>query len=80
MSMVYFAQRGYLGPIKIGYTRGHVAKRLRALRSQIQHPVALLATMPGDREEEQMLHKRFAKHALGHEWFSVAPRDRKSVV
>ncbi len=70
--MIYFAQIdiGEIGGqdlrtrtisiIKIGSTIGRVKDRIMQHRGHLKKPVTLLATMPGGREEEKQIHRRFA--------------------
>ncbi len=70
--MIYFAQIdiGEIGGqdhrtrtisiIKIGSTTQKVGIRISAHRGLFKKPVTLLATMPGGREEEKRIHRRFA--------------------
>ena len=65
--VIYFARRLDTSEIKIGTTE-HLDRRMRELRSEAG-PVEVLATMPGDRNEEQRLHQRFALFSTRGEWF-----------
>jgi Meiotically Up-regulated Gene 113 (MUG113) protein len=56
--MIYFAQLP-TGAIKIGKA-DDVEHRLDQLRRHYGNDLALLATMPGEGQEERALHKRFA--------------------
>ena len=72
-SVVYFIQSGGdSGKIKIGVSRG-VRSRLAALQTSSGEPLRLLATVPGDRELERELHRKFAAHRRSGEWFDAAP-------
>lgn len=57
--MICFAQPIDGGPVKIGYS-ADVPARIRQLESHYGRPMAILATMDGDRAEEAELHARFA--------------------
>jgi len=71
--MIYFAQAIDGGPVKIGYS-ADVMARARQLESHYGRPLAILATMKGDRPEEAELHARFAHLRLGRtEQFRPAP-------
>lgn len=61
--MIYFAQAVGGGPIKIGCSVD-VDTRIRALEHHYKQPLVLLATMPGGRDEERMIHEKFAEHRL----------------
>jgi hypothetical protein len=62
--MVYFAQLVESGSIKIGCS-DNLEGRLQSLESYYGQPLALLATMPGDRSTERQIHNRFAHLRLG---------------
>lgn len=62
--MIYFAQAIDGGPIKIGYS-ANVDSRIRQLESIYRQPLSVLATMPGDRDEERAIHERFAHWRMG---------------
>jgi hypothetical protein len=64
--VVYFVQDAE-GRIKIGHT-AFLESRLQALRAR-HGPLDVLATVSGDRARERRYHRRFAKDALGNEWF-----------
>ncbi len=71
--MIYFMQSPDGGPVKIGYS-GDVEARARQLESHYGKPLAVLATVPGDRAEEAEMHRRFAHLRLGRtEQFRPAP-------
>jgi hypothetical protein len=73
MPTIYFAQPTDGGPIKIG-TTGDVESRLRQLETHYGRPMALLATMPGGRDEERAIHEQFAHLRFGRtEQFRPAP-------
>jgi hypothetical protein len=57
--VIYFVQCVDGGPVKIG-TTADLDSRLRTLESHYGRPLALLATMPGGRDEERAVHERFA--------------------
>jgi hypothetical protein len=73
-SVVYFVERE--GLIKIGVTR-NLTKRVQSIGKgssmppgMTVGPVELLATMPGDRRDEEALHQRFRKQRIPKtEWF-----------
>lgn len=70
---VYFIQSEDNKAIKIGYTAGRPEERLRSLQTGQPHKLNLLCTMPGDRQYEKSLHRRFHKYRLGGEWFKPHP-------
>lgn len=62
--MVYFVQPKNGGSIKIGWTRD-LTRRWTALEKEFGEELVVLRVVEGDREHEQALHKRFAKHRIG---------------
>lgn len=69
--VVYFVW-AETGAIKIG-TTGNIDLRMKSLRGQSPVPLALLATVRGNRVVERAYHARFA-HARAHgEWFERCP-------
>jgi hypothetical protein len=57
--LIYFLQATDGGPVKIGYS-ANVPGRVRQLETHYGKPMAVLATMDGDRDEERAIHARFA--------------------
>ncbi|MBV8610914.1 MAG: GIY-YIG nuclease family protein [Singulisphaera sp.] len=75
--VVYIARSRATGLVKIGFSRDP-ARRLDELA--LRHgPLDLLLCLAGDRADEKALHRRFAGHAVGHEWFRVS-RELESFV
>jgi len=74
-SRVYAIQAGDNGPIKVGFTSTAKGPLKRVETLQVGNPVRLrlLATVPGGLEDERYLHKLFAEHRIGGEWFTPAP-------
>jgi hypothetical protein len=73
--MIYFARAVEIenAPIKIGFS-DDIDRRLEQLEWRYRTPLALLATMPGGREEEKAVHERFAHLRFGTtEQFRPAP-------
>jgi hypothetical protein len=64
---VYFAKHGER--IKIGYTGGKVAARLRDIGAHLETPIGLLGDIPGDISVERQLHAKLASVRLKGEWF-----------
>lgn len=62
--MIYFVQSVDGGPVKIGHT-DNLEQRLVQLESHYGTPLAVLATMDGDRSVEAGLHERFAHLRFG---------------
>ncbi len=72
--IVYFIQSGDNGPIKIGLsTIGKLDSRLSALQTGNPSKLAVLGYVEGNRSAEQFLHRCFARHSIGGEWFTPAP-------
>jgi hypothetical protein len=54
--------------IKIGYTT-NLSARLRSLRTAHPNELRILLAIPGSRDDERELHRRFAEYRVGREWF-----------
>jgi Meiotically up-regulated gene 113 len=57
--------------VKIGYTSRPVEERLRELQTGSDRELTLLATMPGEKEDEQYLHCKFRHLHERGEWFKL---------
>lgn len=67
--MVYFLQFARGGPLKIGFTSGHLRKRLRDLQAGSPYRLRVLAVIGnGDKDREHRLHRRFRHSRLCSEW------------
>jgi len=55
--------------IKIGWSAGNVEKRKAELQTGCPHPLEVLATFAGSREEEAALQCDFADLRVQGEWF-----------
>jgi len=71
--MIYFIQDEGTFHIKIGYTGGPAAKRLRELQVASPSGLVLLRAVPGDMDCERELHRRFDRYRVHGEWFQPAP-------
>ncbi len=69
---VYFVQATLTGPIKIGFTTKRMAGRLRELQGANHEELEILAVVPGTKENELALHRRFAHLRIRGEWFHPA--------
>lgn len=70
---VYFIEAIGQGCVKIGVSI-NVERRLNALEAGTgPGRLRLLLDLPGGYRLESELHKRFAQHAMGREWFRLAP-------
>lgn len=67
--MIYFIQQGYSGAIKIGYTDSDAQQRLSQLQVGNPNHLLLVATMPGNIDDEGRLHLLFQKFRINGEWF-----------
>lgn len=72
VSWLYFLLAESCGLIKIGFTSSPDTRVLR-LRATSPVPLTLLATVHGDRENEQAIHARFAADRAHGEWFRSTP-------
>ncbi len=71
--MIYFVQSIEGGPVKIGFT-DDLGTRLKALEFSYRCGLAVLATLPGGRDEERSLHERFSHLRFGRtKQFRPAP-------
>lgn len=73
LGYVYFVRAAGLDLIKIGWTGGHPAKRLRELSQASPVELAFEGVMLGTWQAEQALHLRFAHLRVRGEWFRAAP-------
>lgn len=68
--VIYFISAGD-DLIKIGHTT-NLRTRLRSLRTAHPKELHILLVMPGSRDDEQDLHRRFSDLRVGREWFNRA--------
>lgn len=69
---IYFIENTETGRIKIGFTDGPVAKRLRALQTGSDATLRLLGTVPAQEHlgtTEIQLHRRLRRFHYRGEWF-----------
>jgi len=66
---VYFIESAGNGHIKIGFTKGEVEARRRALQTGSPETLRVLAQVRGDEKLERRLHARFATSRVVGEWF-----------
>lgn len=62
--MIYFVQSVDGGPVKIGFTED-MGRRLPELEAHYGEKLAVLATIPGDRDRETEIHDRFSAFRIG---------------
>jgi hypothetical protein len=68
--VVYVVQAGKEGPVKIGWTKGPVEKRLGMLQVGCPDLLNLLYVfVKGDRNLEKFLHRRLHHHWYRGEWY-----------
>lgn len=70
-TVVYFAQAGPGGPIKIGIAKDHV-RRFDSLQTGCPVRLTLLGYVPGDKSDEGTLHRLFSPLRIHGEWFALA--------
>jgi transcriptional regulator with XRE-family HTH domain len=66
--VVYFAQIGHFGPIKVGQT-DKLEARLAVLATYAPEPLRLLFAFPGTLDVERSIHERFAHIRTHREWY-----------
>lgn len=71
LGAVYFASSAEL--VKVGFTAGPPAKRLKGMRSGSASPISFLAALPGCRDLESALHEAMAPWREHGEWFRPNP-------
>lgn len=75
-SCVYFVVQDETGHVKIGVTSSDPKGRSAAIQTCSPLRVTLMATMPGDEEEEIALHIKFWHLHVRGEWFVLSPELR----
>lgn len=68
-AVVYFAQAGFEGPIKVGYTSGDATKRAKALQTGNAVEISIVGQIVGDRSLEKVIHQRLNAARIRGEWF-----------
>lgn len=71
---IYYIGCGETQRVKIGYTKGSLNKRLRALQTGSPTKLSVLAWHKGSLADEQRLHHQFADERLHGEWFDMSSR------
>lgn len=71
--MIYFIRNQTSGAIKIGYTAGDPATRMRQLQTGHADRLELICSTPGEVADERKLHETFAVSRIGGEWFNPSP-------
>lgn len=67
---VYFIRARKGGAIKIGYSAQPESRRI-AIQIKAKTPMVILATLPGGRANEGLLHRYFAHLHIEREWFQA---------
>jgi Meiotically up-regulated gene 113 len=70
-SNIYVVKRPDRRLVKIGVT-DNVHRRVKSLQTAAGCELELLLSFPGEREDEQLLHKEFAEYRQRGEWFTYA--------
>jgi hypothetical protein len=68
-SNIYFIQVGTDGPIKIGFSKYDVCRRVRALQLTSPHILRWIGFFPGTRADEKLAHRLLKNSSLRGEWF-----------
>lgn len=71
---VYFAHAVGTELVKIGFTGGDPAERLRGLQTGCPHRLELIAVIPGGESDEGRWHEDYAADRVNGEWFRLTPR------
>lgn len=72
MSVYFLRPVGEKGPIKIGYS-DQPERRLKEMMMWSPLPLELIASVPGDRGLESLLHRSFSDAKTHWEWFRPIP-------
>jgi predicted GIY-YIG superfamily endonuclease len=66
---IYILQVGTDGPVKIGYTKSDVKRRVRAHQAGSPHILRWIGSYSGTRADELNAHRLLQNSALRGEWF-----------
>jgi len=66
--VIYFI-KSESGHVKIGCSKNDINIRIAALQCASPFKLTLLKTIPGDYEQENLIHKKFKKYRFRGEWF-----------
>jgi hypothetical protein len=76
LGTIYFA--GFGRYVKIGFTRGDPAHRIKTLQTGAPAPITIYATIENATPAmEKQLHRRFRRLRLLNEWFDLTPAFQK---
>lgn len=79
IKVIYFVEAVGLDRVKIGHT-DNLSRRLRTLRGNCPVSLKVLAVIRGSRQEETVLHRRFAAARVHCEWFQLTFALKKAIV
>lgn len=74
--MIYFVEAVGADLLKIGFTDGKPAERIRQLQTGCPHKLRLVAAEPGNELKEKRLHDRWSENRVQGEWFRIDERMR----
>lgn len=66
---IYFLQVGVDGPIKIGFTKSDIKRRVRAIQCGSPHVLRWIGFYPGTRADEAHAHLLLQNSRCRAEWF-----------
>ena len=72
---IYYISCNETSRVKIGFTKGNVTKRLKALQTGSTTKLGILAAHSGTMDEEKALHRKFANCHVRGEWFDATDDD-----
>lgn len=72
VTLVYFAEAVGLSAVKIGYS-SDVLQRVQDIQVHCPVEVSVIGVIPGTRETEAAVHRRFAAAHIRGEWFRLWP-------
>lgn len=78
-TMIYFVQGDQTRRIKIGFTKGFIHSRIRALQTGSPDKLAFIGACLGDKRAENELHFIFRKYHSHGEWFHDSPKLRNYI-
>lgn len=65
--------------VKVGWTSGHVADRLKSVQTGNPRLLKLVAWVPGSQKDEHWLHRRLYRSQKCGEWFRMSKRVKTVV-
>ena len=68
--MIYFI-KSESGHVKIGYSDSDIEQRMSALQCASPFKLTIMKVIPGDYEQENLIHKKFEKYRVQGEWFTI---------